>query len=220
VLRLGGHGPDARNALIAPYVRGERDPRLLAALGLDEVLAGHDERARKFLEAAAAAKVERARAYLELARLRFDEARRQLKEPDARLTAEQTSAVLTPLFIARGQKPPLAAVYSLIAQTWSLSAAVPQAEHLAVVIEGVRLFPADTALLMQATLLAAKRDFPAEARALAERGAKIAKETAEQDRFRMMAAAFERDADPAAPTATPPAPPKTAEPFLIKTPQP
>ena len=27
VLRLGGYGDAARNALIAPYVRGERDPR-------------------------------------------------------------------------------------------------------------------------------------------------------------------------------------------------
>ncbi|MEY2878153.1 MAG: hypothetical protein RLZZ15_533, partial [Verrucomicrobiota bacterium] len=38
-LRLGGHGPEAHLALIAPYIRGERDPQLLAALGLDERLA-------------------------------------------------------------------------------------------------------------------------------------------------------------------------------------
>ena len=77
------YGPDAIEGLdfihglpgIAPYVRGERDPRLLAALGLDEKLAGHDERARKFLEAAAAGIAVRARAWLELARLRFDDAK-------------------------------------------------------------------------------------------------------------------------------------------------
>ena len=218
VLRLGGHGIEAHNTLIAPYVRGERDPRLLAALGLDEKLAGHDDRARKFLEAAATAKVERARAYLELARLRLAEARSSLKSPEARLDAEQTSAVLTPLFTARQQKPPLAGVYALIAETWSLSAMVPQAEHLAVVIEGVRLFPGNTALLMQATLLAAKRGFPAEAKALADRGAKIAKEPGEQDQFRLIASAFERDTDPAAPAETAPVPAKKSEPFLLKSP--
>ena len=52
--------------LIAPYLRGSRDPQLLAALGLEERAAGHDERARQFLEAAVAAKTTRARAYLDL----------------------------------------------------------------------------------------------------------------------------------------------------------
>ncbi len=214
VLRLGGHGVDAHNTLIAPYVRGERDARLLAALGLDEVLAGDDARARKFLEAAAGGKVERARAYLELARLRLVEARTKLKASETGLDPDQMSHVLTPLFTARSQPPPLAGVYSLIAETWSLSAAPPQAEHLAVVVEGVKLFPRDTALLMQATLLAAKRGFPAEAKALAERGVKIAKEPAEQDRFRLIASAFERDADPVAPAG--PEPVKKAESFILK----
>jgi L-rhamnose mutarotase len=81
VLRLGGHGEKALNALIAPYVRGERDPRLLAALGLDELQAGRPDRARKFLEAAAQAKVVRARAHLELARLRLEEAREKPAAP-------------------------------------------------------------------------------------------------------------------------------------------
>ena len=98
--------------------------------------------------------------------------------------------------------------------------AVPQAEHLAVVIEGVRIFPGNTVLLMQATLLAAKRGFPAEAKALAERGMKVAKEPGEQDQFRIIASAFERDTDPAAPAepAPAPAPAKKAEPFLLKQP--
>ncbi|HUR58672.1 MAG TPA: hypothetical protein VM029_13250, partial [Opitutaceae bacterium] len=52
VLRLAGHGEKAHNTLIAPYVRGERDPRLLAAIGLDERITGNDDRARKFLESA------------------------------------------------------------------------------------------------------------------------------------------------------------------------
>jgi hypothetical protein len=84
-LRLAGHGNEAHNALIAPYIRGERDPRLLAALGLDEKLAGNVDRARKFLEAASNAKVDRARAYLELARLRFAAAQATPKAAQGRL---------------------------------------------------------------------------------------------------------------------------------------
>ncbi len=217
VLRLGGHSVAAHNTLIAPYVRGERDARLLAALGLDEKLAGNDARARKFLEAASTANVQRARAYLELARLRLAEVSAKPAAPQGQLDTAQVTAVLTPLFTARKQPPPLAEVYGLIAETWSLSAQPPEAQHLAVVIEGVRQFPRDTALLMQATLLAAKRGFPEEAKALADRGVKISTDLGDQDRFRMIASAFERDTDPNAKKEEPAAPVKSDS-FLIKQP--
>ncbi|MBL9189318.1 MAG: hypothetical protein JNK23_17680 [Opitutaceae bacterium] len=219
VLRLGGHSTAARNHLIAPYVRGERDPRLLAALGLDEKLAGQDTRARKFLEAAAAAKVQRARAYLELGRLRLDEARAGFKDGKGQLSVEQVGSILTPLFTAREQPPPLAEVYSLIAETWTLSALPPQEEHLAVVLEGVVRFPRDTALLLQATLLAAKRGFFDRARELAERGTKVAREPGDRDRFQSLAAAFANDALPAPSPPTVPDTPKTLDAYLVK-PQP
>jgi len=199
VLRLGRHGEAARNALIAPYVRGERDARLLAALGLDEVDAGNTERARKFLEAAANAKAQRARAYLELGRLRLKAALAKPAGPDGKLDGAQVTGVLTPLFDALKQPPRMAEVYGLIAETWTQSAVAPQAEHLAVPIEGVRYFPRDMDLLMQVTLLAAKRNFPAEARALAERGVKLANDGGLQERFRVLASAFTRDDDPKAP---------------------
>lgn len=221
VLRLGGNGTAARNHLIAPYVRGERDPRLLAALGLDEKLAGQDARARKFLEAASAAKVTRARAYLELARLRLDEARAGAKDGKPSLTPEQMTAVLTPLFTARQQPPPMADVYALIAETWSLSALPPQEEHLAVVLEGVMRFPREMPLLLQATLLAAKRGFFERARELAERGTKLAREPGDKDRFASLAAAFEFGATPAEPQPPPgPEKPKTLDAYLLKPQQP
>jgi hypothetical protein len=216
-LRLGGHGDLARNTLIAPYVRGERDPRLLAALGLDEVQAGRKERALKFLEAAAQAKVVRARAYLELARLRLEAARAKPGAPNAQLDAAQVTGILTPLFTAMKQPPPMAEVYALVADTWMLSAVAPQAEHLGVVIEGIRFFPRDTALLMQATMLAVKRGFPIEAKALAERGVKVAREEGEKDRFRLLAASMAREAAPAAEAAVEIAPEKS-EPYLLKKP--
>lgn len=187
-LRLAGRGDEATNCLIAPYVRGERDPRLLAALGLDELQAGREERALKFLEAATSAKVERARAYLELARLRLKAAKAKPAGPNGQLDPAQVNSVLGPLFIARKQRPPMAAVYSLIADTWSLSVTPPLAQHLAVLIEGVQMFPRDINLLMQTTVLASERGLGDEARALAERGMKIASASSDKERFATLAA--------------------------------
>ncbi len=198
VLRLGRHGEEARNALIAPYVRGERDPRLLAALGLDELQAGRPERAERFLEAAVQAKVVRARAHLELSRLRLRAARAEPAAAGGRLGSAQVAAVLTPLFTAMRQPPPLAEVYSLVAEAWSVSEASPLPEHLAVVIEGINRFPRDMALLMQAATLAIRRGFPAEARALVERGVKLARQPAERERFQLLLAGLEPDAARAA----------------------
>lgn len=217
-LRLAGHGTEAHNALIAPYVRGERDPRLLAALGLDEKLAGNDERARKFLEAASQAKVDRTRAYLELARLRLDAARATPAGENGRLSDAQVTQVLTPLFTARKTPPPMAEVYALIADTWSVSAAPPLTEHFNVVLEGVRIFPRDTALILSATLLAAKRGFPEMAADLARLGAKVATEPGEKTRFQMLADSYE-PANAAAPAESNAVKaPQTTEPYLLKQP--
>jgi hypothetical protein len=217
-LRLGGHVSQAQNALIAPYVRGERDPRLLAALGLNEKFAGNDDRARKFLEAASNARVDRARAYLELARLRLDAARAKPGGKGDQLDENQVASVLTPLFTARKTPPPMAEVYSLIAETWSLSAAPPQEEHLEVVLEGVRTFPRDTALVMRATLLAAKRGFPERAAELARLGMKVARDSGEKDRFQLIASAYARDTTSPAPAAQQVAAPEQSLPYLLKSP--
>lgn len=201
VLRMAGHGEAASNALIAPYVRGERDPQLLAALGLDERLAGKNDRARKFLEAATTAKVDRARAYLELARLRFEEAKTVPGGKGEQLSEAQVNSVLTPLFIARKTPPPLADVYTLIAQTWQASEVAPERGHFDVVVEGVRTFPRNTELLAEAAMLAGKRGFPADAYGIARLGARVSKDPVERDRFEMLAAAFkpETPADAAKP---------------------
>ncbi len=216
VLRLGGHGPEAHLALIAPYVRGERDPQLLAALGLDEILSGESARAKKFLEAAATARVERPRAYLELARLRFDEARATPGSPVEKLSAAQVKRALEPLLVARQQKPPMAQVYALIAEIWTRSEKGPTKEEFNVVVEGVQTFPRNTALVLQATLLAASHQFSKEAYFLASHGVKIARSPVDRERFATLAAAFERDALPAKPAE--PAPPKKTDSYLPKLP--
>ena len=224
-LRLGGHGPEAHLALIAPYIRGEREPPLLAALGLDERLAGNHERARKFLEAAATAKVERPRAYLELARLRLEEARAKPAAADDKLSEAQVTQVLEPLLVARQQRPPMASVYGLAAETWGRSAKAPTREEFNMVLEGVQTFPRNSGLVLQAALLAAAHNFPKEALLLAKHGIKISRDETNRSRFETLASAFERDAEPAPPAApaapvAPAAPtaPKSGESYLPKLP--
>ncbi len=165
VLRLGHHADEAHLALIAPYIRGERDPRLLAALGLDERLAGHDDRARKFLESAAQSKVVRPRAYLELARMRYAAARAAAGE-DGKLTPAQVADVLGPLTTARSQPPPMAELYELIAEVWSGSAQPPTREELKVVNQGVLLFPRRPMLLARAADLNLRHGDPEDARSI------------------------------------------------------
>ena len=217
-LRLGKHGDAAHLALIAPYIRGEREASLLAALGLDERGAGHPDRARKFLEAAAAAKVERPRAYLELARLRADEARAQPAGAGGKLSEAQVGRVLEPLLVARKQRPPMAAVYALIGEVWGRSARAPTREEFEVVLEGVQTFPRNTPLVWQATTLAAQQNFAREALLLAKHGLKTARDPADRARFELLATAFARDAEPAAAKPAPVPVPKPAESYLPKLP--
>ena len=160
-LRLGGHGDAAHLALIAPYIRGAREPQLLAALGLDERIAGHDDRAQKFLEAAAQAEVVRPRAYLELARLRFAAAK---AADGADLTPAQVAAVLAPLAAARSQPPPMAEVFELTTEVWAHSARPPTRDDLAVINQGVGFFPRRALLLARAAELNLRHGDPETAR--------------------------------------------------------
>ena len=197
-LRIAGHGAAARLAMIAPYIRGERDPQLLAALGLLERSLGDQARAKKILEAAATAKAVRPRAYLELARLRYADV---LAKPAAgeKLDAAQTATVLTPLFTARGQPPPLPEVYELIGDAWFHCALTPTAAHLGVLDEGVRIFPRDAALVYAAAALKVRAGLLPEAGRLIELGLRVAPDGDTRAKF----AALKASLPPPAPAATP-----------------
>lgn len=164
----------ARRTLKRAYDRGERDPQLLAVMGLCEADAGNDARAREYLEAAAAIGEMRPRANHELARLRLAEFRQAPEGTDGRISAGQAAEVLKPLFAARGAKPPLPEVYELIAETWACTAARPTRGHLAVLDEGVRLFPRRTALVLRSAELYLGQGFTAEATAMLDVGTLIA----------------------------------------------
>jgi hypothetical protein len=188
-LLLAGHKAAARLAMIAPYIRGERDPQLVASIGLIERALGDDTKARKFLEAALAAKAVRPRAYLELARIRHADG---LAKPlaEGKLDTNQTAAVLTPLFVARTQPPPLPEIYELIGDAWMNCVLTPAAGHLAALDEGVRLFPRNTHLVYADAALKAKAGLVADAHALVKLGLRVATDDGARTKFEQLKASL------------------------------
>jgi hypothetical protein len=176
-LRLAGHPEDSREAFIIPYLRRDRDPGLLASLGLLENLEGHRDRARKFLETAARMGVVRPRAYVELAQLRLDEALETPAAPGGKLSAAQVAHVLQPLFTARSQPPQMEEVYSLIGYTWLRSATIPALPNLEVLLEGAARFPRNTRIVLQAAELYARHGPADTAGALIKLGIRVARDT-------------------------------------------
>lgn len=187
-LILAGHTAEARTALVTAYRRGERDPALLAALGLVELAGGDPERTRKFLEAAVAGKAVRPRAYLELSRLRLADALAKPQGDKGKLSPAQMAQVLGPLIIARDQLPALPEVYEVTAEAWARSATPPTAEHLTAIEQGVKLFPRQATLVYQAAELRAQNGFPAEARSLVRLGLRVAPDASTRTRFEQLQA--------------------------------
>ena len=188
-MRLAGHDDAARLALIAPYIRGERDPQLLAALGLLEHKRGDDARAKKFLEAAASGRALRPRAYVELAQLRLADA---VAQPAAggKLSAEQAASVLTPLFTARDQPPRLPELYETIAEVWDRCVVTPSGGNLAVLDEGVRTFPRNATLVYRTAALKVRAGFGAEAESLIMLGLRVAADGEMRQKFEKLKASL------------------------------
>jgi len=130
-----------RRTLRHAYDLGDRDPRLLASLGLLECDAGNEAGAREFLEPAVQGGVIRPRAYLELARLYFNTARTQPAGADDKFSADQAAAILAPLAAGGRQAPPLLETYQLIADVWAHCAAAPPPNEMATLGEGMKFFP-------------------------------------------------------------------------------
>lgn len=172
----------ARRTLLRAYDHNDRDPRLLAILGLTEIDAGNDAGARDYLETAARLDVVRPRAWLELARLRYD-AHRAANGPEKKLTVDQAADIFSAVFKARAQSPALPEVYELIADVWADCALAPNAGHLGVVSEGVNLFPRRSSLVYRAAALYLTSGFKAEAANLIDLGMATAADDAERERF-------------------------------------
>lgn len=187
-LALAGNVAEARTTYVTAYRRGERDPALLASLGLAELAGGDQVRARAFLEAAVAGKAGQSRAYLELARLRLADGLSKPGSEPGKLDTAQTANVLEPLFAARDRPPPLPEVYELIAETWARSSFPPKDAHLAAIEQGVKLFPRNAALIYRAAELRANNGFPVEAHSLVRLGLRVAPDAPTRAKFEQLQA--------------------------------
>jgi hypothetical protein len=180
---LAGKWFNAHYAFIAAYFRGARDPELLASLGIQEALFDKDERALKFLEAAAAAHTTRARAYAELARLRCKAAFAKPEGEGRKLSAAQIQTVLEPLSIALKLPPALPLSYQVLTAMWSVTATRPTAAELSVITKGVERFPFDADLTYNAAAVHLQYGYVSEASALAEFGLRMARNEKDRARF-------------------------------------
>jgi hypothetical protein len=188
-LLLAGRPDEALGAYRAAYLRGSREPAILAGMGGAENALGHVDRARELLEAAVKGGAMRPAAQVELARLRLAEA---LAKPAAsgKLDVTQMASVLTPLFEARKLPPPLPETYDVIAAAWAQSAAKPALDNLAVLDEGIRAFPRDSELLYTAALLYRDAGAPPIASSIARLGLRFNAEPATRARFEQLLASL------------------------------
>lgn len=157
----------ARRTLRRAFDAGDRDPRLLATMGLCEVDAGNDPAARQYLEPAVAAGVVRPRANYELARLRFEELRRGASDAKT-FSFTELAPVFEPLRRVSTQAPPLPEVFALFGEAWARCELAPNAAELAELELGARLFARRPTVAYPIALALARHGKKAEAAAALE----------------------------------------------------
>jgi hypothetical protein len=155
----------ARRTLRRAYDAGDRDPRLLATMGLCEIDAGNPAGAREFLEPATALGVLRPRAHHELARLRFAELRRAAPEKKS-FSYTELAPIIGPLRRAATQAPPLPEAFTLLAEAWGRCETPPNTEEWAELLAGARLFARRPAVAFPIALALARHGKNGEAAAV------------------------------------------------------
>ncbi|WP_146180172.1 hypothetical protein [Opitutus sp. ER46] len=216
--QLAGRTEDARTELIAPYIRGDRDPQLLAALGLIEHAAGKPDRARRFLTAAVAGKCSDPEAYLQLARYLYADALAAPGAKDNRFSPEQVQAITQPLLAGRVLPPPMAASYELLAETLLRSGTPPTEEQLVPLVQGVQIFSHRLKLVYQTATLCRDAGLDEVAHRLTDFGVKNGRDEASRSNFQRLKASLRPLPTPPAagsgpanaPTATPTSAPTAA----------
>ncbi len=86
-------------------------------------------------------------------------------------------------FAARAEEPPLPQVYEAIAEVWERAGPAPTRGHLAVIDEGVRLFPRRTELVVRAAELNLRHGYREQAESLLEVAARLADNDATRGRI-------------------------------------
>lgn len=196
-LLMAGHPNAAKNEFIAPYVRGERDPQLLAALGAAEHTAGHDDRARKFLLAAVAGKTSDPNAYVELARFRYADAVASPAGGNGHFSEAQAADIASLLLTARTLPPPDVATYELLADTLANRVTPPTPAEVAPLLQGVQLFANHLRLVYLTAVLCADAKLTEPAQSLVEHGLKYSPEGPGKKAFQTLQASL-----PAVPAAS------------------
>ena len=154
----------ARLTLQKAYDSGNRDPRLVAALGFLELDADNGPVGRPLLEAAAAAAIVRPRVHYEVAHLRWLDLTRDLA-PNQSLSVDQIEAVLAPLRVAMAQSPLLPEAVALTIETWLRCASPPTEKEFAALGEATRQFHRMPSLGFRMALLHAQHGHYAAAKA-------------------------------------------------------
>lgn len=155
----------ARRTLHRVYDAGDRDPRLLATLGLVEVDSGNEAGALAYLEPAVAANVVRPRAYYELARLRLAQIVHGTAD-GKKFSVVELTPVLAPLQRGLAQAPPLPEGFALLAEAWARCDSAPEAAELAELERGARLFPRRAEVALPTARALARHGHKAEAAAV------------------------------------------------------
>lgn len=168
----------ARGVLKKSYQAGDRDPRLLAEMGLCECDGGDEGAAQPLLEAAVAGRIDRPRVWYELARLRFRELRSSRGQQA--ITAEDVRPVQSLLTGLRGLTPPLTEAYELMIETWLISGARLSEADWDYLAEGLQAFPRRARLLRGAVIVHAAQGRLEAARSWLRRAMAEATDAAEQ----------------------------------------
>ena len=150
-----------------------KDMEFAATLGLIEAqsAAGDKAEALKLLEQAAGDKVGRPRVYRELSRLRLENIK-AAREWGHRLDADETKAVLEPLFTAMKIARPDADSYLQILKVVKLADVEPPGEFLEAMAAACRQFPGNIELLGELVPVLLKRNMQTTAASLIENASK------------------------------------------------
>lgn len=177
----------ARSSFRRATALGERDPQLLASIGLCELDAGDIAAALPTLEAAMAANVFRPRVYFEVARLRIDALTRAAPK-DQRFSSDELQPVLAPLHTAISQFPPLPEVYLLLMDAWLRCHTSTPPGELAMLAEAAPLFRRHPGFALRLALLQIKNGQRTEATATLTTGLQFLGEPNTRTRYQQLLA--------------------------------